>query len=561
MVLAVLLFLAGMVIITKFRPRLDEADRPSSETNLGDPFKNPQLIRLRAEVDTLLASISVDSPEPEDLENLEKAISLQREVIRTRGSEIAPRADLDRLEELLTLYDVRMGRFLMAQSERLEEEATDWMEKQQYAEAIAALESARNLQEEVNQQYPRSTDRNPTRLHRLSNQVLLWQTKPVADEADRLKSEAFQLIEAGRFTEARARMQMALAKQQELNEFHRGSRSASMARLREFEEAWKQVQVAEDAALVDNLIQQARSALATEQYTLSIARAEEAEALQRRIMSRFPELDAARPEILSSISQLKDTAASLPAYKEILELRDSVRAMLRDRQTESLKNKLSEWLRAMQAFNNNYPRSEFIGKLNGAEVTYLHQIREDIPGVLETVYSNLVAIPEFGAWQLYRTEVPQSLFFLVTKNNPSVKIDPALPVDSVTWEETKDFLSKMSWILARPTRLPEREMFKKALGSVEIATLRDDAWSSENTNRETQPVGTSKPNSLGIFDLSGNVAEWLAESPTGSQDWAVAIGGSARDNAVRLATIPEESRSVTERNRFVGFRFVVDLSE
>jgi hypothetical protein len=59
--------------------------------------------------------------------------------------------------------------------------------------------------------------------------------------------------------------------------------------------------------------------------------------------------------------------------------------------------------------------------------------------------------------------------------------------------------------------------------------------------------------------LLGNVAEWLDSGQDDDPERVVAIGGSARDSLLRLAGIPEESRSPTERNRFVGFRFAVKL--
>ena len=34
------------------------------------------------------------------------------------------------------------------------------------------------------------------------------------------------------------------------------------------------------------------------------------------------------------------------------------------------------------------------------------------------------------------------------------------------------------------------------------------AWYADNSNKEIKPVGTKQPNSLGIYDMSGNVAEW-----------------------------------------------------
>jgi tetratricopeptide (TPR) repeat protein len=565
LLLAVILFFIGMVLITKFRPRLDEAEAANlpSVANVGDPMKNPALIRLRAEVETLKSGfqeMAATGPiDEEALHMLEEAIRTQREIIRMRGSEIAPKADLDQLEDLLSLYDEEMGRFLIAQSTRLEEAATAHYEAREYDQALNKLQRARNLQEEVNEQYPRSTSRSSTRLHQLSNKLLTWTTKPVADKADALKETAFSLVNSGRYAEARATIQEALEVQQSLNETNRGSRFATIARLRQFEEAWKTIQTAEDTDRVERLIDEARGALRTKQIELAISKAGEAEAIQQNLFDRFPEERRAGTDKIEEIQTLKDTAASLPSYAGIQEMRTEVRNLLRNRDMDAFKNTVSEWLRATRNFTRNYPRSEYIGQIDDEEVAFLHDKREEIPTLLETVYGNLAAIPGTRDQFLYRTEVAQILYSRVMGENPSSTKGNQLPVESVTWIEANQFVRKLSWILARPVDLPSREMFLSVLGETDEALIRDQAWSSQNTDRETRPVGSSAPNSKGFYDLLGNVSEWLRAGDGARPERVLAIGGSARDSFLRLATVPEESRSPTERNRFVGFRITVQM--
>ena len=56
----------------------------------------------------------------------------------------------------------------------------------------------------------------------------------------------------------------------------------------------------------------------------------------------------------------------------------------------------------------------------------------------------------------------------------------------------------------------------------QTAVYVDTSWDNMVTDFATKPVGTLKPNSLGLYDMAGNVSEWV----TDTGDEHVARGGN-----------------------------------
>lgn len=98
------------------------------------------------------------------------------------------------------------------------------------------------------------------------------------------------------------------------------------------------------------------------------------------------------------------------------------------------------------------------------------------------------------------------------------------------------------WLAAktdRAYRLPTRAEWKHAcqLGlaaAIERGpdALTEHAWLADNAEEQTHPVGTSAADALGLHDMLGNAAEFVADaSPDDEQSPAVAWGGSYRTEA------------------------------
>lgn len=566
MVVAVLLFFSLMILITQFRPRLTEeavADQPNPSLT-GDPMSNPHLIRLRSDVDALLAEYKQSQQEGRSDDDaialLEEAIKIQEQIIHSRGSEIAPGVDLERQDEILTLYDEEMGAFLIAQSIRLEEQALQAWDAGDTETALERIRGAQRIQDEINEFHPRSSNRNPARLQQIRNLVITWQTLPKAEEADRLKETALELVDEGRFDEASLTINKALEIQRSLNRDYRKSRYSSLARLKMFEDAALTVEMAPQTARIESLMKKAEAALAEEDATTAFDTAQEAEALHQQMMDQYSQR-ATPSGRLEEIRVIKETAASQSAYDNIKDYRTIARKALMERDLDQFNAVVSDWFRETQSMSGKFQRSKHLSGLDTEEITYLHKTRSEIATIMDLVHASLVPVPGHPELKGFRTEVSQALFESVMGTNPSSKVSQLGPVESVTWEEARLFTKRLGWILGRPASLPGEAVFLSMLGEPADSSDRNKAWSSSNSGRETKEIGALGANSNGYFDLLGNVSEWIGSESENLPTFVTAIGGSARDSGARLSTVPRDSRSPIERNRFIGFRFVVKFEE
>ena len=127
-----------------------------------------------------------------------------------------------------------------------------------------------------------------------------------------------------------------------------------------------------------------------------------------------------------------------------------------------------------------------------------------------------------GFW-LGRTEVTQGQWKkLMDYNWSSFNKGDDYPVESVTWDEAQEYIRKLNVRSDGVTfRLPteaEWEYACRAGGKERVYGTRTGEWSGALANsghwfrHTTTRVASYPPNALGLYDMSGNVAEWVQDA-------------------------------------------------
>ena len=249
----------------------------------------------------------------------------------------------------------------------------------------------------------------------------------------------------------------------------------------------------------------------------------------------------------------------------------------------------SSILSCVNLLQSPYESYKDIGNLLEEETIIL---QDNYPKVIQWLIGNMVYVSdgEFSklgkifyvnkSFHICKYEVTQELWCYVMGTNPSHFYGDNRPVEMVSWDDCHIFISKLNKIVASKGikfRLPTDNEWEwaarggknyKGMAYAGGNNIDKVAWHAAYD--ETHDVGEKEPNELGLYDMSGNVAEWCEDKcvgiisgnknsdiSLGESNYRVTRGGSIWSASFYCQVIYRDCELRTAKKKYIGFRLAI----
>lgn len=149
------------------------------------------------------------------------------------------------------------------------------------------------------------------------------------------------------------------------------------------------------------------------------------------------------------------------------------------------------------------------------------------------IEADMIHIPGKN-YELGKYEITQGQWRAVMGHNPSgfSGCGDSCPVEQVSWNDAQEFIKKLNARTGKQYRLPTEAEWEYACYGGSKAEYcggsHPDAveWYDGNSGKQTHPVGQKQANGYGLYDMSGNVWEWVNDCYDSSCAKRILRGGS-----------------------------------
>ncbi|WP_406657418.1 formylglycine-generating enzyme family protein [Methanolobus sp. ZRKC2] len=180
-------------------------------------------------------------------------------------------------------------------------------------------------------------------------------------------------------------------------------------------------------------------------------------------------------------------------------------------------------------------------------------------------------------------EVTQAQWKEIMDSEPFYFEGDDLAAEKISWNNAIKFIEELNRIEeTHKYRLPTEAEWEYAAraGTTTAFSFGDDtaeltnyAWYDANSEDKIHSVGLKEPNSWGLYDMHGNVAEWVQDeyhsnyfkAPTDSSEWTGGVdrrvfrGGSWMSDDVNCRSADRNDISPGSRKEYIGFRVVKEV--